>query len=213
MLVCLYRPAVQDNSLIVTIMPSVQQRGSADCGLFAIGTAFQAASGLSCDLKQGELSQQLKENFNTGILTPFLTTTSGKKTHIIITLYCVCLSQPSMTPWWCNVSSVTRGITIGVYILNVNPFVHSVHRIVLDFFFTCICIFYWFFSFVHFLQLLVALPVYAPLWILSSIWLQLHVHIREGFHFFQRWVSSNPGGHRQEWLGSFIPRNIWQGGH
>ena len=47
---------------------------------FAIGIAFQAASGLSCDLKQEELRQHLKENFDTGIQTPFPTTTSGKKT-------------------------------------------------------------------------------------------------------------------------------------
>ena len=44
-----------------------------------IGTAFQAASGLSCDLQQEELRQHLNENFDSGILTPFLTTTSGKK--------------------------------------------------------------------------------------------------------------------------------------
>ena len=70
-------------------MPIVQQRGSADYGLFAIGTAFQAAAGLSCDLKQEELRQHLKENFDTGILTPFPTTTSGKKNkrkHIVITI-------------------------------------------------------------------------------------------------------------------------------
>ena len=51
MLVCLYWPAVWENSLVVTAMPIVQQRGSADCGHFAIGTAFQAASCLSCGLK------------------------------------------------------------------------------------------------------------------------------------------------------------------
>ena len=81
MLVCFYRPAVRDNSLVVTVMPNVQQRGSADCGLFAIGTAFQAASGLSCDLQQEELKQHLKENFDSGILTPFPTTTAGKKAN------------------------------------------------------------------------------------------------------------------------------------
>ena len=32
----------RNNSLVVTVMPIVQQKGSADCGLFAIGTAFQA---------------------------------------------------------------------------------------------------------------------------------------------------------------------------
>ena len=93
MSVRLYRPAVWDNSLVVTVMSIVQHRGSADCGLFAIGTAFQAAGGLSCNLKQQELRQHLKENFDTGILTPFPTTTSGKKNkrkHIVITLYCVC---------------------------------------------------------------------------------------------------------------------------
>ena len=58
MLVCLHWPAVRDNSLVVTVMPIVQQSGSADCGPFAIGTA---ASGLSCDLKQEELRQYLKE--------------------------------------------------------------------------------------------------------------------------------------------------------
>ena len=87
MLVCFYQPAVLENSLVVTVMQIVQQKGSADCGLFAIGTAFQAASGLSCDLKQEELRQHLKENFDTGILTPCPTTTSGKKNkrkHILI---------------------------------------------------------------------------------------------------------------------------------
>ena len=46
--------------------PIVQQTGSADCGLFAIGTAFQAASGLSCGLKQEELRQHLKETLALG---------------------------------------------------------------------------------------------------------------------------------------------------
>ena len=82
---------LQDNSLVVTVMPIAQQRGSADCGLFAIGTPCQAASGLSCDLKQEEVRQHLKENFDNGILTSFPTTTSGKENmHILITLYCVC---------------------------------------------------------------------------------------------------------------------------
>ena len=43
-LVRLSQPAVQDNRL-VTVMPIVQQRGGADCGLFAIGTDFQADLG------------------------------------------------------------------------------------------------------------------------------------------------------------------------
>ena len=57
MLVCLYPPAVRD-SLFVTI---VQQRGSADFGLFAIGTALQATSGLSCDLQQVNLGKTSME--------------------------------------------------------------------------------------------------------------------------------------------------------
>ena len=69
MLVHLYQSAVQDGNLVVTVMPIVQQRGSDDCGPFAFGTAFQAASGLSCDLRQEELRQHLKVNFDNGILT------------------------------------------------------------------------------------------------------------------------------------------------
>ena len=109
MLVCFYQPAVRKNSLVVTVMQIVQQKGSADCGLFAIGTAFQAAS--------EELRQHLKENFDTGILTPCPTTTSGKKNkrkHIVITLYCVCSLPAELTLWWSNVSNVTHDITIGL---------------------------------------------------------------------------------------------------
>ena len=36
------------------------------CGLFAIGTAFQAASGLSCELQQEELRQHLNETLSLG---------------------------------------------------------------------------------------------------------------------------------------------------
>ena len=65
-LVRLYRPAVQDNSLVVTVMPIVQQRGSADCGLFAIGTAFRAASGLSCDLSKKNLGNTSRKTLTLG---------------------------------------------------------------------------------------------------------------------------------------------------
>ena len=38
---------------------------------------------LACDLKQEELRQHLKENFDTGILTPFPNMTSGEKSRNI----------------------------------------------------------------------------------------------------------------------------------
>ena len=55
---------------------------------------------LSCDLKQEELRQHLKENFDSGILTPSPTTTSGKKNkrkHTVITLIVYAVYQASMT--------------------------------------------------------------------------------------------------------------------
>ena len=93
MLVRLYRPALQENTLVCTVMPIMQPTGAIDCGLFAVGTAFQAAAGLSCNLKQEELRKHVEECFSTGMFTSFPTTTSGKKNkrkHIVIPVYCVC---------------------------------------------------------------------------------------------------------------------------
>ena len=113
MLVHLYRSAVQGSSLVVTVMPIVQQRGSDDCGLFATGTAFQAASGLFCDLMQEELRQHLKVNFDNGVLTTHnFWEEKQMKTYrnklFIVSAHC----QPSITPWCSNVSNVTHGTTI-----------------------------------------------------------------------------------------------------
>ena len=43
--------------LVGTVMPIVQQTGGTDSGLFAIEMAFQAASGLSCNMKQERLRE------------------------------------------------------------------------------------------------------------------------------------------------------------
>ena len=66
------------------------------CGLFAIGTAFQAASGLSCELQQEELRQHLNET----LLCKTLHTIPGSEWgeslltgHIVLTIvanYCTC---------------------------------------------------------------------------------------------------------------------------
>ena len=92
MIVRLYRPAVQDNSLVVMVMLIVKQRGSTDCGLFTISTAFQAASRLCCNLKQEDLRQHVLINLDSGLLTPFPTTKSRKNKlkHVVIKLYCLC---------------------------------------------------------------------------------------------------------------------------
>ena len=93
MLVRLYRPAIRGDSLVCTVMPIVQQTGGTDCGLFAIGTAFQAASGLSCNLKQERLREHVYKIFSKGLLMSFPTTTTGRKNkrkHIVIPVYCVC---------------------------------------------------------------------------------------------------------------------------
>lgn len=44
-LVQIYRPAIQNDGLIVTAVPVQQQTGSIDCGLFAIAFAYHAALG------------------------------------------------------------------------------------------------------------------------------------------------------------------------
>ena len=76
MLVRFYRPAVRENSLVVTAMPIVQQSGSADWS-FCHWDSFPGCIWAVLWLK--ELGQHLKENFDTGILTSFPKMTSGKK--------------------------------------------------------------------------------------------------------------------------------------
>ena len=118
---------------------------------------------LSCDLQQEELRQHLNENFDSGILTPFPTTTSGKKKkrrHIVITLYCVCslpAEYDSMMVQCEECDSWYHYRCVGIK--RNDPrllFVHTVHRFVFDFL-LAYAHFTDFFSFEHFLQLLFAL--------------------------------------------------------
>ena len=162
LLVRLYRPAVWDNSLVVTVMPIVMPI-VLTCQLYnregVLTVVFLPLAQLSrlhlgclvTQLKQEGLAQHLKENFDTGILTPFPTTTSGKKNkrkHIVITLYCVCslpAEYDSMMVQCEQCDSWYHYRCVGIK--RVNPrllFVHSVRRIFLlayqhftDFFFLC----------------------------------------------------------------------------
>ena len=44
-LVELYRPAIQNGMLMVTLLPVQQQEGTQDCGLFCIANAYSVAMG------------------------------------------------------------------------------------------------------------------------------------------------------------------------
>ena len=85
----------RNNSLVVTVMPMYNRKGVLTVVFLPLGQL----SRLSCDLKQEELRQHLKENFDCGILTPFPTTTSGKKNkrkhNNSLIVYALC--QLSMT--------------------------------------------------------------------------------------------------------------------
>ncbi len=73
-LVQLYRPAIQDDVLLVTAESVQQQTGANDCGLFSIAFAYNA--GRSMDVAQLQVDQQamrehLRQCFEEENLTPF----------------------------------------------------------------------------------------------------------------------------------------------
>ena len=118
-LALLYRKEV--GNLRVTIAPIQQQRGGADCGVFAISVSMALAMGEDPTLlrwRQDKMRLHLSEIFKSEIITPFPITTDERlksnlktnlKSQFEIQLYCFCrLPSYASRRWW-NVPSVNYG--------------------------------------------------------------------------------------------------------
>ena len=111
-LISIYRTAVKQNKLTVTILPIQQQQGKTGCGLFCIAAAYHFAVGHDLSVKnfsQDEMREHLADCFEMQQLLPFPECHSGTvytKKHskellnkclivffISFQLYCYCITD------------------------------------------------------------------------------------------------------------------------
>ena len=104
-LVRLYGPTMSSDAtgLFVSASPVQQQKGTCDCGLFAVAFAFHVASGgdsTDLTLDQTKMRSHLKRCFEKKLLSIFPTTSErvvrSKPTNIVIPVYCQCRCPDSM---------------------------------------------------------------------------------------------------------------------
>ena len=99
-IVRIYKPAVQNDSLMLTAIPVQQQSGGVDCGLYSTAFAYHAAMGHDLGklaFEKGRMRQHLLHCLEKQLLTPFppspLSTAQVKrspKKQLTINLYCIC---------------------------------------------------------------------------------------------------------------------------
>ena len=87
-----------DNGLLVSSVPMQQQRGSCDCGMFTIATAFHIAAGIKIEdvvFDQTMMRSHLLQCFKKKVLSPFPSlrkqqVARNKLLNIVIPVYCHC---------------------------------------------------------------------------------------------------------------------------
>ncbi len=95
-LVQLYRPALDDGTLMVTAKSVQQQDGAQDCGLFSIAHAYHFCSEDPAQLTvdQQAMRPHLRQNFEAQKLTPFPPANKrgrmSQLKHFAIATYCTC---------------------------------------------------------------------------------------------------------------------------
>ena len=97
----IYRLAIKDKKIMVTVLPVQQQTaGTLTCGVFAIAFAYHFCRGDSIEklsFSEGEMGEHLVQCLNEQKFGPFPYTTSKvqrcRRKHIFVHLYCTCL-QP-----------------------------------------------------------------------------------------------------------------------
>ena len=96
-LVQLYRSAVRDGQLMVTLTPFQQQLGNRDCGLFSIAAAYDAAAGRNlstASYDQDRMRSHLEECIEKEHLSQFPSAMTPvhrcKLKHLFVHIYCVC---------------------------------------------------------------------------------------------------------------------------
>ena len=102
-LVEIYKNAIKDDMLMVTIVPMQQQNGPFDCGLFSIAAAYNVALGKSLrsvTFEQSDMRSHLMQCFADCKLSPFPVASTVDVTrcalkHVFIHVYCLCLNVES----------------------------------------------------------------------------------------------------------------------
>ncbi len=96
-LVQVYRPAIENCKLMVTLISVQQQDGVTECGVYCIANAYNAALGRSLSevtYKKQEMRAHLEQCFEDEKLSPFPPATAPvqKSTlqHLSIQLHCLC---------------------------------------------------------------------------------------------------------------------------
>lgn len=93
----LYRPAIRDGLIVVTVVPVQQQSGGTDCGVYSIAAAYNAALGENLSqvtYNPDKMRAHLEQCFEKEELSPFPPANKPvrrcKPKHLFIHVYCVC---------------------------------------------------------------------------------------------------------------------------
>ncbi len=96
-LVQVYRPAVREGSLMVTVVPVQQQEGVTDCGVYSIAAAYNAALGMdlrAVTYNPERMRAHLEQCFEKEELSPFPPAEKRvrrcKLAHLFVHVYCIC---------------------------------------------------------------------------------------------------------------------------
>ncbi|KAL5515784.1 hypothetical protein EMCRGX_G001003 [Ephydatia muelleri] len=132
---------IAGNSFLAVNVATVQkQRGSDDCGFFAIAFALHAALGHcleEIEFDQATMRDHLLKCYTTRNLTPFPTKKVKRARHTLIMnidVFCSCQMPDTYGGIWCSVVFANSGFTSSVlastlfHQVQKNGIVHSVHK-------------------------------------------------------------------------------------
>ena len=99
-IVCIYKPAVQNDCLMLKVVPVQRQTGGVDCGLYSTAFAYHAAIGHDLGkiaFDQGRMRQHLLHCLEKQLLSPFplsplppAQVKRSPKKQLVVNLYCIC---------------------------------------------------------------------------------------------------------------------------
>ena len=93
----IYRPAIRDGQMMVTVVPVQQQKGSTDCGVYSIAAAYNAALGKNLrevTYDPDKMRAHLEKCFESEKFSPFPPANEPVRRcslkHLFVQVYCTC---------------------------------------------------------------------------------------------------------------------------